>query len=822
MPLISEECHFLVGISVAAGNSLLQLFLLIVPFIVGWAVFAFLGKIFRSAVPHEARWTAAFFVGLATFMALDYAASPTRFAQWPKKATVEELQNNLININTATREQLELVPGIGRATSRRIIDGRPWKRIEDVARLPGLRKDKWESISRCITVGGVAPRQKSLTEEKLAEYILNDAEIKKLTADKKSIEDAIAAKREHQTQAELEARHAATELDERTKRAKQMIDESVEKRKGLVFDEPALKEKRASRAVRELEKQAIQNDIKDMLPDVLGLPEKVDSETIENNVAIQRTKDIFNVSGLIEQAQRGDKNALAILRERRDEGYLSGRSLERLADAEKVIRRIEINHSRIAREQSRQQRERDQAIARVKRAEKEENRVQATIMNEQAVAWFIDNAGKPIPITAPSGGRMKQYDKKSGVVFDEKTGKAYKDEGGGRIREIDEDLDGKIVKQGGHVYSVVPGMNWKWQGLDPSASLKPDKQISDAASDLIRSAKDDVAIANREVSLIRNDIAFDRQRLANIEKNIKDRTNAIKAQIEKSVDYNKEGLKTIKGSPEIFQSYPISLALSWIFAIPLLVGAIGWILSVFTTYRIPWIFSAWLGLCLLIFSPARYLLFLAVFASSYAVQSFGAFFSTFLLALYVPIVFGILIAIGVGLPASVLIPIIGEKLTVVRGILASIALPFTCWIASLAFAFLLPLAGGTVGWLRVEDMMKAANGPAAFVFRYAVAPPFAALAIPGLDRPPAGIRDVDLLRLHLAALYVNADKLEDFIKREYPSLYDEIISGEQPVTAPTPTPKPSENTEAEMPWESSEPWSVTRERLLRDYTGKGK
>jgi hypothetical protein len=224
-------------------------------------------------------------------------------------------------------------------------------------------------------------------------------------------------------------------------------------------------------------------------------------------------------------------------------------------------------------------------------------------------------------------------------------------------------------------------------------------------------------------------------------------------------------------NPDIFQSNIFSLALSWIFAIPLLLGIIGWTLSIFSKNEgVPWLFSAWLGVCILIFSPARYLLFLVVLSSSYMVQSFGALISSFLLALYIPIVYGILAFIGVGLPILAVSPIIKDKITPLRGILASIVLPIACIIASVIFFWVLPFAGMTVGWLKVKDVIRAGNGPAALVFNYFVAP-ITPVILPGFfDQTPQ--KDIDLLRCHLAAVYVSDKKIGYFIKNQYPDIYE--------------------------------------------------
>jgi competence protein ComEA len=63
----------------------------------------------------------------------------------------------LININTATLEQLDSLPGIGPATAQKIIDYRsangPFKRIEDIQNVPDIGQVTFDKIRELITIG---------------------------------------------------------------------------------------------------------------------------------------------------------------------------------------------------------------------------------------------------------------------------------------------------------------------------------------------------------------------------------------------------------------------------------------------------------------------------------------------------------------------------------------------------------------------------------------------------------------------------------------------------------------------------------------------
>jgi hypothetical protein len=91
-------------------------------------------------------------------------------------------------------------------------------------------------------------------------------------------------------------------------------------------------------------------------------------------------------------------------------------------------------------------------------------------------------------------------------------------------------------------------------------------------------------------------------------------------------------------------------------------------------------------------------------------------------------------------------------------------------LATYVFFSLLPLAAKTVGWLKVDDVIKATNGPAAVVFKYLVAP-YQVLTLPRFfEKTPQ--QDIDLLRSHVAVLYLRKDKISYFVSKQYPKLYE--------------------------------------------------
>ncbi len=57
-----------------------------------------------------------------------------------------------VNINTASKEQLEALPGIGPVKAQAIIDGRPYNAPEDIMKVKGIKQGSFNKIKDLITV----------------------------------------------------------------------------------------------------------------------------------------------------------------------------------------------------------------------------------------------------------------------------------------------------------------------------------------------------------------------------------------------------------------------------------------------------------------------------------------------------------------------------------------------------------------------------------------------------------------------------------------------------------------------------------------------
>lgn len=73
-------------------------------------------------------------------------------AKSPAAAAAKPLPATKININTADKATLEKLSGIGPVKAQAIIDGRPYKAIEDVMRVSGIKGKTFEGIKDYIEV----------------------------------------------------------------------------------------------------------------------------------------------------------------------------------------------------------------------------------------------------------------------------------------------------------------------------------------------------------------------------------------------------------------------------------------------------------------------------------------------------------------------------------------------------------------------------------------------------------------------------------------------------------------------------------------------
>jgi competence protein ComEA len=80
------------------------------------------------------------------------AAVPAKAAKAEKVAPAKLAPGEKVNINTAPKEKLDALPGIGPVKAQAIIDGRPFAKPEDIMKVKGIKQGEYNKIKDIITV----------------------------------------------------------------------------------------------------------------------------------------------------------------------------------------------------------------------------------------------------------------------------------------------------------------------------------------------------------------------------------------------------------------------------------------------------------------------------------------------------------------------------------------------------------------------------------------------------------------------------------------------------------------------------------------------
>ncbi len=77
------------------------------------------------------------------------------FALAPSSVSAAGAKTAKVDLNSATQQELEALPGVGAATAKKIIAGRPYSSVSDLAKA-GLSAKTIEKLTPLVTVGGGA------------------------------------------------------------------------------------------------------------------------------------------------------------------------------------------------------------------------------------------------------------------------------------------------------------------------------------------------------------------------------------------------------------------------------------------------------------------------------------------------------------------------------------------------------------------------------------------------------------------------------------------------------------------------------------------
>ena len=89
-------------------------------------------------------------VALVLVLGVSVAVSQTSSTKKSASTAATTASKDLVDINSATKEQLDALPGIGAAYSQKIIDGRPYAKKTDLVKKKIIPQSTYDKIKDLI------------------------------------------------------------------------------------------------------------------------------------------------------------------------------------------------------------------------------------------------------------------------------------------------------------------------------------------------------------------------------------------------------------------------------------------------------------------------------------------------------------------------------------------------------------------------------------------------------------------------------------------------------------------------------------------------
>jgi hypothetical protein len=224
-----------------------------------------------------------------------------------------------------------------------------------------------------------------------------------------------------------------------------------------------------------------------------------------------------------------------------------------------------------------------------------------------------------------------------------------------------------------------------------------------------------------------------------------------------------------------FESHITSLVISWLLGLVVLVWLVYFAFGLFKgAPKVPMALRIWIGLCFVGFSPIRYILLQILILVALPFQSLTALLSIFFLVIPVSLL-GLVEGIIVVLPFYCVKPLV-VRCTATSNVAVALVAPVLFGVSTILFAVAIAYLGSVaMRWVKLEDLVRATNGPADLYFKTALV---SLTTYPDRNLSPSWggeeLTDEEMLRLHVVSVY--SDKqFPYYLKAAHPGYVESLL-----------------------------------------------